>query len=126
MTYMYGYPDNYVFSLKNIIPEQISPCDIISSRSILATIIPTTKRNEGPRGYVVHTSYKFKKKQTCILYVRVPILFLFFDNSLLEKHLIDFSFFGDRISCNLLGRSRRSRQGRSHNCCNRPWSFDHI
>ena len=56
MTYMYGYPDNYVFSLKNIIPEQISPCDIIEAEQSWqrypGTVIPTTKRNEGPRGYM--------------------------------------------------------------------------
>ena len=64
MTYMYGYPDNYVFSLKNIIPEQISPCDIIEAdqswQRYPGTVIPTTKRNEGPRGYVVHLIKKNK------------------------------------------------------------------
>jgi hypothetical protein len=126
MTYMYGYPDNYVFSLKNIIPEQISPCDIIEADQSWQRYSKPHHQKKRRTPGVCCTSYK--KKQTCILYMYgYPFYFLFFDNSLLEKHfLIDFSFFGDRISCNLLGRSRRSRQGRSHNCCNRPWSFDHI
>ena len=137
MTYMYGYPDNYVFSLKNIIPTIIPTtnvkmtygypglfCDIIEAEQSWQRNPHHQKKRRTPG--VCCTSYK--KKQTCILYMYgYPFYFLFFDNSLLEKHfLIDFSFFGDRISCNLLGRSRRSRQGRSHNCCNRPWSFDHI
>ena len=72
MTYMYGYPDNYVFSLKNIIPEQISPCDIIEADQS-ATIIPTTKRNEGPRGYVVHLI----KKNKHVYYICTGTHFIF-------------------------------------------------